>query len=76
MARTIIVYSQPGLLFCGKAKEFLSQRGVAFEERDITKDPAAVDELERLGAMTTPVIVIDGEAVIGFNQKRLEELLT
>jgi len=25
--------------------------------------------------MTTPVIVIDGEAVIGFNQKRLEELL-
>jgi len=26
--------------------------------------------------MTTPVIVIDGEAVIGFNQKRLEELLT
>jgi len=76
MARTIIVYSQPGWLFCGKAKEFLSQRGVAFEERDITKDPAAVDELERLGAMTTPVIVIDGEAVIGFNQKRLEELLT
>ncbi|HXV82865.1 MAG TPA: glutaredoxin family protein [Candidatus Binatia bacterium] len=63
-------------MFCGKAKEFLSQRGVAFEERDITKDPAAVDELERLGAMTTPVIVIDGEAVIGFNQKRLEELLT
>jgi glutaredoxin 3 len=46
-----------------------------FEEKDITKDPSAVDELEKLGAMTTPVIVIDGEAVIGFNQKRLEELL-
>jgi hypothetical protein len=25
--------------------------------------------------MTTPVIVIDGEAVIGFNPKRLEGLL-
>jgi hypothetical protein len=35
-----------------------------------------VEELERLGAMTTPVIVIDGEVIIGFNQKRLEELLT
>jgi hypothetical protein len=34
-----------------------------------------VDDLERLGAMTTPVIVIDGEAVIGFNPKRLEELI-
>jgi hypothetical protein len=46
-----------------------------FEEKDITKDPSAVDELEKLGAMTTAVIVIDGEAIIGFNQKRLEELL-
>jgi glutaredoxin 3 len=57
-------------------KEFLSQRGFVFEEKDITKDASAVEELERLGAMTTPVIVIDGESVIGFNRKRLEELLT
>ena len=63
-------------MFCGKAKEFLSQRGIVFEEKDITEDPSAVEELERLGAMTTPVIVIDGEVVIGFNRKRLEELLT
>ena len=62
-------------MFCNKAKEFLSQRGFVFEEKDITKDPSAVEELERLGAMTTPVIVIDGEVVVGFNQKRLEELL-
>jgi glutaredoxin len=34
-----------------------------------------LEELEKLGAMTTPVIVINGEVVIGFNQKRLEELL-
>jgi glutaredoxin len=63
-------------MFCNKAKEFLSQRSIVFTEKDITKDPSAVEELERLGAMTTPVIVIDGEAVIGFNRKRLEELLT
>jgi glutaredoxin len=63
-------------VFCGKAKEFLSQRGIVFTEKDITKEPSAVEELEKLGAMTTPVIVIDGEAVIGFNRKRLDELLT
>jgi len=62
-------------VFCGKAKEFLSQRGFVFEEKDITEDPSAVEELERLGAMTTPVIVIDGEVVIGFNRKRLESCL-
>lgn len=63
-------------MFCGKAKEFLSQRGLVFEEKDITKDASSIEELERLGAMTTPIIVIDGDVVIGFNQKRLEELLT
>ena len=63
-------------MFCDRAKEFLSQRGVVFEEKNITKDPAALEELETLGAMTTPVIVIDGQTVVGFNRKRLEELLS
>lgn len=49
---------------------------MAFTEKDIAKDSSALEELENLGAMTTPVIVIDGEPVIGFNQKRLEELLS
>ena len=47
-----------------------------FKERDITTDPSAVQELEKLSAMTTPVIVINGEVVIGFNQAKLEELLS
>lgn len=47
-----------------------------FTERDITTDPSAVQELEKLSAMTTPVIVINGEVVIGFNQAKLEELLS
>ena len=63
-------------MFCGKTKEFLSQRGVTFTEKDITKDSSAVEELERLGVLTTPVIVIDGEVVIGFNRTRLEDLLS
>lgn len=62
-------------MFCDKAKEFLSRKGIAFVEKDVTKDSSALEELERLGVMTSPVIVIDGEPVIGFNQKRLEELL-
>jgi hypothetical protein len=34
-----------------------------------------MDELMRLGVATTPVTVIDGEIVIGFDQKRLAALL-
>ena len=34
-----------------------------------------MDELIKIGVMTTPVTVIDGQVVVGFDRKRLEELL-
>ena len=62
-------------MFCNRVKEFLSQKGVDFTERDITVDDLAIAELEELGYMTTPVTVIDEEVVIGFDRERLEHLL-
>jgi len=56
-------------------KEFLSRRGIEFTERDVAEDEAALSELEKLGVFTTPVTVIDGEMVIGFDQARLDALL-
>jgi len=62
-------------MFCDKVKEFLSQKSIPFVERDVVRDPEALEELSRLGYMTTPVTVIDGEVVVGFDRKRLEALL-
>lgn len=62
-------------MFCGKVKEFLSQRNIAFTERNIADDPTALAELEKLGYMTTPVTLIDGQVVIGFDAAKLETLL-
>jgi glutaredoxin len=62
-------------MFCARVKEFLSQRGVEFTDRDITEDQEALAELGELGYMTTPVTVIDGEVVIGFDRERLEQLV-
>ena len=62
-------------MFCDTVKEFLSQKAIEFTERDVTVDELAIAELEELGFMTTPVTVIDGEVVIGFDRQRLEELL-
>lgn len=44
-------------------------------DRDITTDEEAIAELEELGYMTSPVTVIDGEVVVGFDAAKLEELL-
>ena len=62
-------------MFCGKAKEFLSQWNIDFVDRDITSDESALADLEKLGYMTTPVTVIDGEVVVGFDRLKLEKLL-
>ena len=56
-------------------KEFLSRHGVAHTSRDVSSDPSALEELAKLGYMTTPVTTIDGQVVVGFDQKRLATLL-
>jgi glutaredoxin len=62
-------------MFCGKVKEFLSQNKVEFTDRNIAADETALSELERLGYMPTPVTVIDGEVVVGFDVPKLRTLL-
>jgi glutaredoxin len=62
-------------VFCGKVKEFLSQNKIEFANRDIATDTTALAELEKLGYMTTPVTLIDGEVVVGFDLTKLRKLL-
>ena len=57
------------------AKEYLSRRNVPFVERDIMNDQSAMDELVKLGVLTTPVTVIDGEIVVGFDRARFDKVL-
>lgn len=56
-------------------KEFLHERGVAYTEKDVSADEQALEELMQMGYSATPVTVIDGEAVVGFNRAKLEQLL-
>ena len=62
-------------MFCQSVKEFLSQNGMAYEEKDVSADEAALHELMHMGVFTTPATVIDGEVVVGFDRKKLAELL-
>lgn len=62
-------------MFCTKVKEYLSQKQVSFEDRDITVDPSAISELQKLGFMTTPVTVIGDKVIVGFDPRKLSEAL-
>jgi glutaredoxin 3 len=57
-------------------KEYLSQKGVPFEEYDVSRDQrAAEDMVNKTGQMGVPVIIVDGQVVIGFNRPRLDDIL-
>ena len=57
-------------------KEYLSQKGVKFQEYDVGKDREKAREMiTKSGQMSVPVIMIGDQMVLGFNQSRIDELL-
>ena len=44
-------------------------------DKNIRTDPAALQGLLKLGYKATPVTIIDGEAVVGFDRGKIERLL-
>ena len=55
--------------------EFLSQKGVDFVNKNVRGDQAAMKELIDMGYQSTPVTLIDGQAVVGFDQQKISDLL-
>lgn len=74
--KSIIVYSTPSCPFCVRAKTFLNERNIAFEDVDVSKDRARAEEMIRKsGQMGVPVLDIEGKIVIGFRPDVIAELL-
>lgn len=69
------IYTLPGCSSCRRAKEFLRENGIAYDEKDLGRDESARRELEEKGITSTPVLVIDGETVVGFDPGRIRNLL-
>lgn len=72
---SIVVYTQDACASCRHVERFFQDRGVPFTAKDIGGDADAMREFLELGYLTTPVTVIDGTVVAGFQPKRLAELL-
>jgi glutaredoxin 3 len=58
-------------------KEYLSQKGIPYLEHDVSRDPAAAQEMiNRSEQRGVPVTIIDGQVIVGFDRPRLEQLLS
>jgi len=65
---TVTLYTKPDCPYCDAARRYLEERGDAYEERDITTDPGAEEEVARItgGPLTVPITVEDGDVHVGF----------
>lgn len=57
-------------------KEFLSQKGLEFETKDVHSDPTAQGDMVEMGVMSIPVTRIDGgPPIVGADFKAIEAAL-
>ena len=73
---TVTIYSTPTCHFCHMAKEFFKENNVIYNDKDVSLDQAALKEMvDKTDQFGVPVIDIDGSIVVGFDKKKLAELL-
>jgi len=72
----IKIYTTSTCPYCTMAKDFLKDRGIKYTEFNVGADARARDEMiKKTGQMGVPVIEIDEEIIIGFDQRRISEKL-
>lgn len=73
---SVTVFSTPTCPWCARLKAYLKQHQIAFKDVDVSRDVQAAQEMvSRSGQMGVPQAWIDGQVVVGFDRKRVDELL-
>ncbi|OPY28845.1 MAG: glutaredoxin 3 [Methanocella sp. PtaU1.Bin125] len=72
----LMVFSQPTCPACNELKEYLKKKGADFEDRDVTADRQALDEMIKVHKVrVTPLLIAGDKKVIGFDPAEVDRLL-
>lgn len=72
----VIVFSTPTCSFCNMAKKYFREKGIRFNDVDVSRDPAAArDMVRRSRQQGVPVIDIGGKIVVGFDRVKINKYL-
>jgi len=70
------IFITPACPYCFTLKEFLKEKGIEFEEIDVSKDEKSREEMiKKSGRLEAPIIEIDGQIVVGFDKEKIVKLL-
>lgn len=76
MAKKVTIYSTPTCHYCNLAKDFFKENKIAYETFDVQSDLVKRKEMiQKSGQMGVPVIYVDNELVMGFDEDKLRKLL-
>lgn len=76
MANKILVYSTSTCPHCIRAKQFLAENNILFENYDVALDQQKAGEMvAKSGQMGVPVLDIDGQIIVGFDKEKIKQLL-
>ncbi len=70
-ADDVVLYTQRDCAASRQVRGWLTNRGVRFVERDAGADPAAAAALAATGLFATPLLVVGGANVFGFQPEAL-----
>ena len=74
--KDVTIYSTPTCHFCHIAKDFFKAKNVAYTEFDVASNLEKRKEMvQKSGQLGVPVIIIDGDVTVGFNQPKIAQLL-
>ena len=74
--RKLVIYYTPTCPYCKMAKDYLSSKGVSYQNIDVSSDKEAAEDMVKVsGQMGVPVIVINGQTMVGFDKSRIDALL-
>lgn len=71
----IEIYTSDSCQYCHIAKEFFQENNIEYVEHNVSKDVEARKALMKKGYMSVPVIVINGEEILGFDQDKVRSML-
>jgi glutaredoxin 3 len=74
--KNVTIYSTPTCHFCHAAKAFFDEHSVAYQDFNVATDMEKRKEMvDMTGQMGVPVIRVENDVIVGFDEAKLRELL-